>query len=301
MALQTVGILSPGDMGHSVGAMLRSQGQGLRVLTCLEGRSDRTRGLAAEAGFEAVPSLEDLVREAQIILCILVPSEALSVAQSVADAIRREGSERSRDLLYADCNAIAPRTVKVIEETILAAGARFADVGIVGNPPQQPHTTRFYASGLGAAEFAELHDFGLEVRVLDGPAGQASGFKMCYAAMTKGVQALGTELLIAAQRLGFADAFAAEQAESVPVLRTHLERSLPTMPPKAYRWVGEMEEIATCFADLGMTPNILLGAADIFRFVADTPIGKETPETRDRNRNADGVIAALADALESGR
>lgn len=299
MALQTVGILSPGDMGHSVGAMLRSHN--LRVLTCLEGRSDRTRGLAAEAGFEAVPSLEDLVREAQMILCILVPSEAPGVATSVAEAIRREGSERSRDLLYADCNAIAPRTVRTIEETILAAGARFADVGIVGGPPQQPHTTRFYSSGGGASEFAQLNDHGLAVRVLDGLAGQASGFKMCYGALTKGIQALGTELLIAAERFGFAEAFAAEQAESVPVLRTHLERSLPTMPPKAYRWVGEMEEIATCFADLGMTPNILLGAADIFRFVADTPIGKETPETRDHNRTGDGVIKALAGSMDSGR
>ncbi len=73
------------------------------------------------------------------------------------------------------------------------------------------------------------------------------------------------------------------------------------MPPKAYRWVGEMEEIATCFADLGMTPNILLGAADIFRFVADTPIGKETPETRDRNRTGDGVIKALAESMGSGQ
>jgi 3-hydroxyisobutyrate dehydrogenase-like beta-hydroxyacid dehydrogenase len=269
------------------------------VLTCLEGRSDRTRGLAAEAGFEAVPSLEDLVREAQILLCILVPAEALSVARAVAEAIQREGSERGRDLLYADCNAIAPRTVRAIEETIHAAGARFADVGIVGGPPQQPHTTRFYASGTGAVEFAQVNDFGLAVRVLDGPAGQASGFKMCYGALTKGIQALGTELLIAAERLGFAEAFAAEQAESVPVLRTHLERSLPTMPPKAYRWVGEMEEIAACFADLGMTPNILLGAADIFRLVADSPLGKETPETRDRSRTADGVIKALASELDT--
>lgn len=299
MALQTVGLLSPGDMGHAVGGMLRRSG--LRVITCLEGRSERSRALAAKAGIEAVPSLEVLVREAQMILCILVPSEALGVAQSIADAIQRDGTAQSRDLLYADCNAIAPRTVQAIEAVITAAGARCADVGIVGGPPTEPHTTRFYTSGPGAAEFAQLNDFGLAVRVLDGPVGQASGFKMCYGAMTKGVQALGTELLIAAERLGFAEAFAIEQQESVPVLRTHLERSLPTMPPKAYRWVGEMEEIATCFADLGMTPNILLGAADIFRFVATTPIGHETPETRDRDRTADGVIAALAAELNSGQ
>ena len=69
------------------------------------------------------------------------------------------------------------------------------------------------------------------------------------------------------------------------------------MPPKAYRWVGEMEEIASCFADLGLTPNILTGAADMYRFVAETPIGKESPENRDQNRGMDGVVAALADAL----
>ena len=306
MALTTVGLLSPGDMGHAVGAMLHRHG--LRVLTCLEGRSNRTRDLAAKAGIEAVPTLVDLVCEAQIILCILVPSEALGVAQAVADAIQRDGTDRSKDLLYADCNAIAPRTARAIDEVITAAGARSADVGIIGSPPTEPRPavpagapTRFYTSGPGAAEFAQLNDFGLVVRVLEGPIGQASGFKMCYGAMTKGVQALGTELLIAAQRLGFAEAFAAEQQESVPVLRNHLQRSLPTMPPKAYRWVGEMEEIATCFADLGMTPNILLGAADIFRFVAATPPGRESPETRDRNRTTDQLIEILANEVDGGR
>lgn len=139
------------------------------------------------------------------------------------------------------------------------------------------------------------------MRVLDGPIGQASGFKMCYGALTKGIQAIGTELLIAAHRLGFAEAFAAEQQASVPILQTDLQRSLPTMPPKAYRWVGEMEEIATCFADLGMTPGIMLGAADIFRFVAATPPGRETPETRDRGRTTDALIARLAEAVEGER
>lgn len=295
MALQTVGLLSPGDMGNAIGAMLRTHG--LRVLTCLDGRSARTRALAAGAGLEDVPSLEDLVREAEMLLCVLVPSEAAGVARQVAEAIGREGSGRGKDLLYADCNAIAPRTAVAIGETITMAGARFADVGIVGGPPKQPHTTKFYTSGPGAAEFAALEGHGLSVRVLDGPIGQASGFKMCYGAMTKGIQALGTELLVAARLLGLEEALAAEQRESVPDLRAHLERAVPSFPPKAYRWVGEMEEIATCFADLGLTPQILQGAADLFRFVADTPIGRESPETRDRSRGLDGVVAALAEAV----
>ncbi len=48
----TVGIISPGDMGHAIGAVLRQHG--LRVLTNLQGRSARTVALAAQAGMTDV-------------------------------------------------------------------------------------------------------------------------------------------------------------------------------------------------------------------------------------------------------
>jgi 3-hydroxyisobutyrate dehydrogenase-like beta-hydroxyacid dehydrogenase len=290
MAITTVGLLSPGEMGHAVGQVLHENG--LNLLTCLQSRSERSRALAAKAGAEDVHTLEELVHRADILLCILVPSSALTVAAEVAAALRNTDAS----LLYVDCNAIAPQTVRKVADTILAAGGRFADVGIIGPPPTS-QGTKFYASGPGAAEFAELGNFGLDVRVLPGDSGQASGFKMCYGALTKGLQALSTELLVAARMMGIDDALRAEQRESMADVLGWVEKNLPQMPPKAHRWVGEMEEIGTCFADLGMTPDILNGAAEIYRFVADTPIGRETPETRDRNRKADGVVAALADAL----
>ncbi len=292
MAIGSVGILSPGEMGHTIGGVLRANG--LQVLTHLGGRSGRSRSLAEQAGMEDTPSLEELVRQADVLLCVLVPARAVEVAQEVAAAL----AATQADLLYVDCNAIAPSTVRLVGDTILGAGGRFADVGIVGPPPRKPGT-RFYASGPGADEFAQLSDFGLDVRVMGDEIGQASGLKMCYAALTKGLQALGTELLLAARLMGFEETLRAEQRESIPDVLAWLERSLPPMPPKAYRWVGEMEEIATCFSDLGLTPNILLGAADMYRFVADAPIGKESPEERDAGRDMDGIVAALADALST--
>jgi 3-hydroxyisobutyrate dehydrogenase-like beta-hydroxyacid dehydrogenase len=143
MAITTVGLLSPGDMGHAVGTVLHQHG--LRLLTCLEGRSERSRALAAKAGAEPVPTLEDLVQQSDVFLSILVPSAALELARDVADAIRATGA----DLLYVDCNAIAPRTVREIGDVITAAGGRIADVGIVGPPPTRPGT-KFYTSGPGA-------------------------------------------------------------------------------------------------------------------------------------------------------
>lgn len=292
MAIQTVGLLSPGEMGHTIGGVLHANG--LRVLTHLGDRSARSRDLAMQAGMEDTRSLDDLVTESQILLSVLVPARAVAVADQVATALERTGA----DLLYVDCNAIAPATVEQIGARILAAGGRFSDAGIVGPPPRKPGTTRIYASGPGAAEFAELSAAGLDVRVIGDRIGQASGLKMCYAALTKGLIALGTELLIAAHLMGLDDALRDEQRESIPAVLGWLEGSIPGMPPKAYRWVGEMEEIAATFSALGMTPRMLEGAADVYRFVETTPLGKEKPETRDMSRDAYGVVNALADALE---
>jgi 3-hydroxyisobutyrate dehydrogenase-like beta-hydroxyacid dehydrogenase len=290
MTIQTVGLLSPGDMGHSIGAVLHDHG--LRVITCFEGRSERSRTLAAEAGIEDGGSMDDVVQAADIFLSVLVPASAREVAGRVAASLRATGSS----LLYVDCNAVSPATVREVAETITAAGGEIADVGIVGPPPRKPGT-RFYASGPGAERLTELREFGLDIRVIGDEIGQASGLKMCYGAMTKGLTALATELLVAAKLMGLEDVLRAEQESSMTEVLGWVAGMTPTMPPKAYRWVGEMEEIAATFADLGMTPSILTGAADMYRFIAETPIGKETPETRDPNRDLDGVIAALAESL----
>lgn len=290
MSIGTVGLLSPGDMGHSVGAVL--QRNGLQVLTCFEGRSERSRALAAEAGIEDGGSLNEIVDVADVFLSILPPAAARKNATRVATALRATGS----DLLYVDCNAIAPSTARDVAAIVTAAGARMADVGIIGAPPRRPGT-RFYVSGPGAAEFAQLRDYGLDVRVLEGDVGQASGLKMCYGALTKGLQALGVELLVAARAMGLEDALRAEQQQSTPDVRAWIENAIPTMPPKAYRWVGEMEEIAITFGDVGLTPKMFEGVADLYRFVETTAIGHETPENRDTSRDGMGVVAALAEEL----
>lgn len=287
MAITTVGLQSPGDMGHSIGQVLHANG--LRVVTCLDGRSERSRTLATKAGIEDGGTLEDIIREADIFLSVLVPSSALEFAGKVASAMTTTGASP----LYVDCNAIAPKTVRAVADTILAAGGRVADVGIIGPPPRKPGT-KFYVSGPGAEEFSQLGMHGLDVRVLGGEIGQASALKMCYGALTKGLQTLATELLVAAELAGVAEALRAEQKDSMAEVLGWLEGNMPIMPPKAYRWVGEMEEISSFFADLGMTPDILQGAADMYRFVKDTPIGKESPESRDPDQTMESVIAALA-------
>ena len=286
--IQTIGILSPGDMGAAIGQALASQG--LRVVAALDGRSARTRQLAAEAGLEDVGSVERMVEAADAVLSVLVPAAAVAAAERVAAALR---SVRT-GLLYADLNAVAPATTRRVGEIVEAAGARYVDGGIIGPPPRD-RATRIHLSGPHAPELAALADGVLEVVVAGDEIGQASGLKMCYAALTKGLTALGTELLVTAHRLGLSEPLRAELEHSQQALLAWLTRSIPAMPPKAHRWVGEMEEIAATFEGVGLTPRTLLGAADMYGWVAGTPLGRETPENRVQSRGLDGTVAALAE------
>lgn len=260
-------------MGSGVGAVLHQHG--LRVLTCLAGRGAGSRERAAAAGIDDVPDLEALVNECDVVLSILPPAAAGAIADQVAAAVRATGA----DVLYADCNAIAPSTAIAISRTMIDAGARFADAGIIGGPPDRS-SNRTYASGPGARELEGLREFGLDIRVLEGGVGKASGIKMCYAAMTKGLQALGAEILVAARLLEVEDDLAAEQNRGgdLTAVRHFVESALPSMPPKAYRWIGEMEEIARCFEDLGMPGRLMLGAADVYTSFRDGGVvAKELP------------------------
>ena len=294
MDLRTVGLQSPGDMGHAVGRTLVAHG--LRVITCLQGRSERTRGLATEAGIEEVETYQELVAQAQLILSIVVPAQAIALAAEVAVALR-EGD--AQDVIYADCNAIAPQTARQVERIIVEAGARFADACIIGAPPREGARTRFYVSGHHTEAMLALNERGLDVVDLGGDAGQASGLKMCYAALTKGLTALCTELLTAGQALGIAGPLAEELGASQAALYARMERGIPSMLPKAHRWVGEMEEISRTFGALGLTPDMLQGAAEVYRLVARTELGKRTPEDPRPLPDLEETIATLADALDS--
>lgn len=290
MHIETVGIHSPGAMGHEVGRVLA--GHGLRVIAALEGRSEGTRERAARAGIADVGTLARVAGEADVILSILVPAAAYDAAVTAALAIQGAGTRP----LYADCNAVAAATSRRAGRVIERAGGRYVDASIIGPPPRRPGTTRFYASGALAGDLAALERFGLDVRVVGEAVGQASQLKTCYASLTKGLQALAAELLVAARREGLDGPLREEFGLSQPGLLEWMERTVPAMPPKAHRWVGEMAEHGHAYADMSLPPDLMRGAAAMYRLVADTPPGRGAgpagPEA-----DLDAVIAAIADAL----
>ena len=291
MTVKRVAILSPGDMGHAVGRSLREGG--LEVISYLEGRSERTRGLAESAGIVDVPSLEDLVEGADLILSIMVPSEATALARDVGQAIRTVGS----DIYYADCNAISPQTTMDIEEIIAGDGGRFIDASIIGGPPKGGYRPRFYVSGENAGVMSELDGMGIIVKQMGDEVGRASGIKMCYAGLTKGTSALHVAVLSLAESLGLSEELAAELSSSQSAAFDAMQSGISRLPARAGRWIGEMEEIAATYDGQGLPPGFHQGAASIYRLLSRTPFADERAETVDEGRTTAETIEAVVELL----
>lgn len=291
MNLRAIGLLSPGDMGHVVGQVLLSNG--MPVLTCLKERSKRTRTLANKVGIKSVKSYETLVEETDMMLSILVPGEALNAAMEVAQALRNTGSST----VYVDCNAISPITSQKLNEIITGVGSSYVDASIIGPPPRREGATKFYASGPRVSDFEVLTNYGLEVRRIGLEIGQGKGIKMVYGALTKGLTAISTQLLIAAWRLGLYESLVNLFMETQSVQYERMKRSVPSMPNRSRRWVSEMEEISKTYESLGMTPKIYQGAADLYRVIGGTSLAEETPETRDRARTLRQIIELISQEL----
>ena len=120
---------------------------------------------------------------------------------------------------------------------------------------------------------------------------------MAYAALTKGLTAIAINSMVTAKLHDVQNEFLDELKLSQGSLFEHLERGLPSMCPKAYRWVGEMEEISKTHEELDLPKNLFKGAADIYRLVEASPLGKEIVEDRKLGTSAENVADVLADFL----
>lgn len=258
--MATILLLHPGAMGSALGECLVGAGHDVRWVSA--GRSPATAARAEAAGLTDSRTLAEGVAAADAVVSICPPDEALDVARRVADA----ASGRGVSPLYVDANAVAPVTMAAIVQTVSAAGLDAIDGGVVGPPPRAPGRTRLFLSGdraeTVAGWFAGTHT---ETVILGDAIGQASALKMLYAAWTKQSAALILQISAGADAYGVTEALTAEWERSQPALAGRAEWATTQAAPKAWRWKGEMEEIAATFAQHGLPAGFSLAAAEVFR------------------------------------
>ncbi len=265
---QRIGILHPGEMGISIAAS--AQNSGCDVYWVSEGRANATRERAAKFGLHDAGTLANLSRECPIILSVCPPHAAESLAKEVLAAGFRG--------LYVDANAIAPQRTVRIGEMMSAAGVTFVDGGIIGFPAWKPGTTCLYLSGPGAGDIAACFSKGpLDTKCMGPEIGKASALKMCYAANTKGSVALLAAILGAAESLGVREELFQQWKHDDANLPEQIQKRVQANTGKAWRFVGEMEEISRTFMEAGVPGEFHKAAAIIYERMAQFKDSKTLP------------------------
>jgi 3-hydroxyisobutyrate dehydrogenase-like beta-hydroxyacid dehydrogenase len=288
---KVIALLHPGAMGAGMGAVLVKRG--VRVVSPLDGRSAATRRRAAEAGIEDAGSLAQALRIAGTVVSVCPPHGAAELAREVARAAHALGWRGC----YLDANAVSPETAREIEAVLAPEGVACIDGGIVGLPPGKASSSRLFLSAApsgqeSARRIAALFE-GSDMQgiVIAGPVGAASALKMCYAAWTKGVTALLADIRALARHEGVDEPLMEEWARSQTGTGKRSEYVAATSG-KAWRWVGEMQEIAQTFEAAGLPGGFHLAAAEVYSRLE--AFKDQEPAT------LDAVVAALRRAPPGG-
>jgi 3-hydroxyisobutyrate dehydrogenase-like beta-hydroxyacid dehydrogenase len=268
MIMTKIGILHPGEMGISIAASAINSGH--QVYWLSEGRSDKTRGRAERYKLRAIDSLFQLCQTCKILISVCPPHAAEEVATSVNEAGFRG--------LYLDANAISPQRAVQIGHLLEGNGTLFVDGGIIGGPVWTPNETWLYLSGKHAHDIAACFATGpLETKIIGDAVGKASALKMCYAAYTKGITALLSAVLATAESLGVRKELYQQWDMDEEGFTDQVVRRVTRVTAKAWRFEGEMNEIASTFREAGLPDGFHLAAADIYHRMADFKDGRESP------------------------
>jgi 3-hydroxyisobutyrate dehydrogenase-like beta-hydroxyacid dehydrogenase len=267
------------------------------VITDLSARGALSRQLAARAGIEDVGSLEGVVAAADMLFSIVPPAAAGDFARRALAVIERASARP----VFVDCNAVSPATVRELAAAFERAGATLVDVGIVGPAPRGGGAapTRFYVSGAARSSVLSLELPELAMIDMGPEIGRASAIKMTYAAMNKGVDALYTAVLLAAERLGVRGELMEEFHASQTHAAERMAKRIPYLASAAQRYVGEMREIAATFESAGVSGEFHRGAEWVYAQLARTPLAQETRADLPPHRSLDDALEIFCAALES--
>src|ERR1700730_5052097 len=270
----TIGILYPGEMGASFARLLSEVG--FRVVTTVEGRSSRTHRLCHEAGLRVVDSLSEVLKHSDVVISLVSPGAALSVARNVAAHM---GSS-ARNLLYVDANSVSPMTVAQISEVLRHVSVDFVDASIFGLASQLRQRGTLYLSGLRAKELSSQFRPLMRVKTVGDMPGQASALKMIVSGIPKGLSGLFLETMLFAQDMHLLNEEIEACDEIYPSIMEVIRRMLPTYPQHAGRRCEELREVEETMLISGLTPRIVRAVREVTSALAraDWPDNHDTQQ-----------------------
>ena len=237
--MSCIAVLGLGEAGGRLAADLAAAGSEVRGY---DPAADPPEGVAAAAG----PA--EAAAGCGLVLCAATAAAARAVVEGALPALERGA-------VYADLNSAAPALKQELAGLVEAAGARFADVALLGPVPVRGLRTPALASGSGAAAFAAaLGPLGMPVEPVSGRAGDAAALKLLRSVFMKGLAAAALESLDAAGAAGQREWLERELAGVIGA--DLLARLVEGSRRHAARRVDELDAASELLVSLGVEPRI---------------------------------------------
>ena len=276
-----IGLIGLGEMGSEIGRYLVMND--LEVISVYEGRSEISKKRASKYKICDAGSIEQFCKISDLVISIIPPDKAVETANLYTSYKNKDGQ------IYCDLNAISTITAKKIKLLLDEKKIDYVDGAIMGGPPTENYSPRIYLSGKLSEKLNFLNGKGIELMVLKGSDFKASATKMVYASITKGSKALVAGALIAAKKNHVYDELMEELKYSEEYFSLVAKDQIPSIKHKAYRWVGEMNEISLTYKESGLTGGFHIEAENVYELIKNLPEGK---------LEIDEIINQIVDKME---
>ena len=276
-----IGLIGLGEMGSEIGRYLVMND--LEVISVYEGRSEISKKRASKYKIRDAGSIEQFCKISDLVISIIPPDKAIETANLYTSYKNKYGQ------IYCDLNAISTITAKKIKLLLDEKKIDYVDGAIMGGPPTENYSPRIYLSGKLSEKLNFLNGKGIELMVLKGSDFKASATKMVYASITKGSKALVAGALIAAKKNNVYDELMEELKYSEEYFSLVAKNQIPSIKHKAYRWVGEMNEISLTYKESGLTGGFHSEAENVYELIKNLPEDK---------LEIDEIINQIADKME---
>tara|TARA_A100001037_G_scaffold104078_1_gene94684 strand:+ start:1396 stop:2232 length:837 start_codon:yes stop_codon:yes gene_type:complete len=276
-----IGLIGLGEMGAEIGRYLVMND--LEVISVYEGRSEISKKRASKYKIRDAGSIEQFCKISDLVISIIPPDKAVETANLYTSYKNKDGQ------IYCDLNAISTITAKKIKILLDEKKIDYVDGAIMGGPPTENYSPRIYLSGKLSEKLNFLNGKGIELMVLKGSDFKASATKMVYASITKGSKALVAGALIAAKKNNVYDELMEELKYSEEYFSLVAKNQVPSIKHKAYRWVGEMNEISLTYKESGLTGGFHSEAENVYELIKNLPEGK---------LEIDEIINQITDKME---
>ncbi len=275
-AQTTIGFVGFGAVASTLAGPMIERGARILAYDLLleePGGREALRRRAQAEGVRFLP-LAEVAGRAGYVLSTVTTQAARQVAQACAPHLRP-------GQVYVDLNSTTPAAKVEMAATIGASGAHYVEGAILGAVGADGARVRILLGGpMGPAAAQALAQLGLNVAYYSGEVGRASQLKALRSILSKGLEALLIECLVAGRRAGIeADLW----AEAVEMLGRHpFERAaanwIETHAVAHERRYHEMVQVAEVMRELGVEPVMTAATVSFFARSRALGLGQAFPE-----------------------